>query len=223
MVLVTTVFFAILAGLILALAGRFHWYAAWVFVGEFYAICMLLGFWLDRNDRHLLAERLLPVVQTQQEGWDKILMVIGTVLTTAWITLMALDAGRWHRHQLPWPLWVQAIGALLLAACGYIVYRVFRENTFAAPIVRLQMEREHKVISSGPYSYVRHPMYVGTMSFFVGAPLILGSLIGIYFLPLLTALLAVRIVLEERTLRLKLPGYEQYSEKVRYRLLPGIW
>lgn len=219
--LVTTVFFAILTAFMLGLAGRVFWPAAWVFLGEFYVICMLLGIWLDRYDRNLLVERLLPVVQAQQEGWDKILMALGTALTTAWFTMMALDAGRWRHHQLP--LWLQVVGVLLLATCGYIVYRVFRENTFAAPIVRLQLEREHKVISSGPYSYVRHPMYVGTLCFFVAAPLILGSQVGLCFLPALIALLAVRIVLEERTLRLKLPGYPEYAEKVRYRLLPGLW
>jgi len=221
LVVVTTVFFAILAAFMLKVAGRIDWFEGWFFLGEFYLICMLLGLWLYGFDRKLLIERLQPVLQAEQENWDKILMAAGTVLTTAWITLMALDGGRWHLHSFP--LWLEAIGALLLAACGAIVYLVFRENTFAAPIVRLQIERDHKVVSTGPYSLVRHPMYMGTMCFFVGVPLLLGSLYGLYFLPLLVTLLAVRIVLEERTLVSKLPGYEQYAQKVRFRLLPGIW
>jgi len=86
-----------------------------------------------------------------------------------------------------------------------------RENSFAAPVIKLQTERGHRVISSGPYAFVRHPMYSGTMLFFVGAPLLLGSWCGVGLSPLFAALLA------------GLPGYAHYTTRVRYRLVPGLW
>ena len=90
-------------------------------------------------------------------------------------------------------------------------------------MVKLQAERAQHVISTGPYAYVRHPMYSGMALFFTGVPLLLGSWWGLAMMPLLLALLAVRIPIEERTLREGLPGYTDYTARVRYRLIPGIW
>lgn len=100
---------------------------------------------------------------------------------------------------------------------------VFRENSFAAPVVKLQAERAQRVISTGPYAHVRHPMYSGMMLFFAGVPLLLGSWWGLAMTPLFLALFAVRIRIEERTLREGLPDYADYAARVRYRLLPGVW
>jgi protein-S-isoprenylcysteine O-methyltransferase Ste14 len=98
-----------------------------------------------------------------------------------------------------------------------------RENSFAAPVIRLQTERGHRVVSTGPYALVRHPMYSGSVLFFVGAPLLLGSWWGVAMSPLLVLLFAGRIVIEERALTAGLPGYADYTARVRYRLVPGVW
>jgi protein-S-isoprenylcysteine O-methyltransferase Ste14 len=97
------------------------------------------------------------------------------------------------------------------------------ENSFAAPVVKLQHERGQHVISTGPYAWVRHPMYTGVILFCFGAALLLGSWWGVVLSPLFAVLFAVRAGIEERELTAGLPGYSDYIRQVRYRLLPGIW
>jgi protein-S-isoprenylcysteine O-methyltransferase Ste14 len=134
---------------------------------------------------------------------------------------MPLDAVRFRWSQVP--AWAQAIGALLIALCMYLCYLTFRENSYAAPVVKIQRERGHRVVSTGPYAYIRHPMYAGALLFFIGTPLLLGSWWGLLAAPVIAAMLAVRAVLEERTLADELPGYRDYISRVRYRLIPGVW
>jgi protein-S-isoprenylcysteine O-methyltransferase Ste14 len=100
---------------------------------------------------------------------------------------------------------------------------VFRENSFAAPVVKVQAERGHHVIDTGPYAWVRHPMYSGVSLFFVGAPLLIGAWWGVAMAPLFFVLFAIRVRIEERTLMAGLSGYADYVSRVRYRLVPGIW
>jgi protein-S-isoprenylcysteine O-methyltransferase Ste14 len=111
---------------------------------------------------------------------------------------------------------------MYLLSTAFIMW-VFRENSFAAPVVKMQTERDHRVVSSGPYAFVRHPMYSGIMLFFVGLPLLLGSWWGIAFAPLFFVLFAVRTGIEERALTAGLSGYADYAARVRYRLFPGLW
>src|SRR6266852_134423 len=94
---------------------------------------------------------------------------------------------------------------------------------FAIPVIRLQTERGHRVVSTGPYAWVRHPMYSGTVLFFVGAPMLLGSWWGVAIAPLFVVLFAIRAGIEERALIAGLPGYADYTARVRYRLVPGLW
>src|ERR1700738_2264554 len=118
---------------------------------------------------------------------------------------------------------LQVLGfAMLLLSTAFIMW-VMRENSFAAPVVRLQTERGHRVISSGPYAWVRHPMYSGMVPFFIGTPLLLGSWWGLAISPLLILVFAIRAGIEERALLAGLPGYADYRSRVRYRLLPGLW
>ena len=100
---------------------------------------------------------------------------------------------------------------------------MFRENTFAAPVVKVQAARAHHVVSTGPYAFVRHPMYSGMMLFFVGVPLLLGSWWGLVIAPVFFLLFAIRTRIEERELMRGLPGYADYAARVRYRLLPGLF
>jgi protein-S-isoprenylcysteine O-methyltransferase Ste14 len=100
---------------------------------------------------------------------------------------------------------------------------MFRVNSFAAPVIKVQAARDHHVISTGPYAFVRHPMYSGVMLFFLGVPLLVGSWWGLAIAPLFAVLFAVRARIEERALLAGLPGYADYAARVRYRLLPGIW
>ena len=100
---------------------------------------------------------------------------------------------------------------------------VFRANSFAAPVVKVQAARHHRVVSSGPYAFVRHPMYSGIILFFAGVPLLLGSWWGLAITPVFRLLFAFRARIEERALVEGLSGYADYAGRVRYRLIPGLW
>jgi protein-S-isoprenylcysteine O-methyltransferase Ste14 len=121
------------------------------------------------------------------------------------------------------PIILNVLGALLIAAGFFIVWLTFRENSFAAPVVRIQDERQQRVISTGPYAIVRHPMYTGGSIYLIGMPLLLGSWFGLLVLPLILGALTMRIFIEEAVLRKGLIGYDDYAGRVRFRLIPGVW
>jgi protein-S-isoprenylcysteine O-methyltransferase Ste14 len=201
-------------------AGTLHWPAAWVFLGTIAILGVAGGLWLARTDPELLAERMRPMMQSGQPAADKKFMLAFGLVALIWLVVIGLDR-RMHASHVP--LALQVLGwTMLLLSTGFIMW-VMRENSFAAPVIKLQAERGHRVISTGPYAWVRHPMYSGTVLFFVGAPLLLGSWWGVAMAPLFVVLFAIRAGIEERALIAGLPGYADYTARVRYRLLPGIW
>jgi protein-S-isoprenylcysteine O-methyltransferase Ste14 len=210
----------VMAVFLLVPAGTLDWPAAWGFLAEIGVLSLAIGLWLARNDPALLAERLGSPFQRAQKTWDKVFMSVVMVVYFGWLVLMGLDA-RWGISRVP--LWLQTLGALDVALSNYVVFLTFRENSYAAPVVKIQRERGHHVVSTGPYAYVRHPMYAGGLLMFLGMPLQLGSWLGLAGLVLLAPLLAVRIVMEERTLAAELEGYRDYAARVRYRMIPGLW
>ncbi len=115
------------------------------------------------------------------------------------------------------------VGALTLVGSFALMYLAFRENAYLTPTVRIQEERRHAVVSTGPYRYVRHPMYTGFQHFFVGMPLLLGSAFGLLLALVLIGLIVRRAVLEERLLRENLPGYDAYMAQVTSRFIPHVW
>lgn len=135
--------------------------------------------------------------------------------------VMALDAV--HFHWSPLPAWLQGVGVLVLLSSFYLLFLTFRENTYLSTIVRIQADRGHTVVSTGPYHYVRHPMYTGMLAFMIGTPLVLGAWYGIFGGLLFMLILARRAVLEEQTLRHELGGYPAYMAQVKYRLIPYLW
>jgi protein-S-isoprenylcysteine O-methyltransferase Ste14 len=201
-------------------AGTLHWPAAWVYLGTVAILGLSCGLWLAKTDPALLAERMHPMMQKDQPAADKKFMLVFGFVALLWFVAIGLDK-RLHASNITVP--VQALGlAMLLVSTGFVMW-VMRENSFASPVVKLQTERGHRVVSSGPYAFVRHPMYSGSVLFFVGAPLLLGSWWGIAMSPLFAVLFAVRAKIEERALIAGLPGYADYTKRVRFRLLPGLW
>jgi protein-S-isoprenylcysteine O-methyltransferase Ste14 len=134
---------------------------------------------------------------------------------------MSLDVVRFHWS--PLPIWLEVVGAAILLGSFYLLFLTFRENAYLSTVVRIQQERGHAVISTGPYHYVRHPMYAAMLAFMVGTSLLLGSGYGLLLGTLFIAILAWRAVLEERALREQLQGYATYMAQVKYRLIPYIW
>ena len=202
-------------------AGDLDWPAGWVFLATMMASAVILSVWLARHDPALLAERMKFPVRREQKGWDRIVTALLLIAYVAWTALAGLDAGRFYWSSMP--LILQALGLALIVACMVFAWLTFRENTFAAPVVRIQTERGQKAVTTGPYALVRHPMYAGALLFMIGQPLLLGSWWALAAAPVLVLLMAIRAVGEERELARALPGYADYMKRVRFRLIPGVW
>jgi len=220
LLLQNTIFVVALGALLFASAGTLDWPAAWVFLIASATLGPACGLWLAKTDPALLAERMRPTFQADQPAADKKFMLTFVVVVLLWLIAIGLD----HRaHASRVPLVLQALGlAMYLLSTAFIMW-VFRENSFAAPVVKVQAERHHRVVSSGPYAFVRHPMYSGVMLFFFGVPLLLGSWWGVAIAPVFAVLFAIRARIEERALVEGLPDYADYAARVRYRLVPGLW
>jgi protein-S-isoprenylcysteine O-methyltransferase Ste14 len=178
-----------MGALLFASAGTLHWPAAWVFLGTMAVLGLVSGLWLARIDPALLAERMNPMMQGTQPASDKIFMVVFGFAALSWFILIGLER---RANVSDMPVALQTLGLLLLVLSTGFVLWVMRENSFAAPVIKIQTERGHRVISSGPYAWVRHPMYSGTILFFAGMPLLLGSWWGLIMAPLFVVLFGFR-------------------------------
>jgi protein-S-isoprenylcysteine O-methyltransferase Ste14 len=217
----TGVWLVVMTVLVLGGAGSWRWPQGWIFLGIFAVGSGVFGVWLLKRDPALLASRLGSFSQPGQPLWDKLFLLFFMTLWLGWLWLMGRDAQVWHLSNLP--LWLNIVGGLMLTAGFFAVARVFQENSFAAPVIRVQSERAQQVIDTGPYAWVRHPMYAGALLYMFGTPLLLGSWLGLAVAGLMVIGLARRAVLEEQMLRRDLAGYDQYMARVRFRLIPGIW
>jgi protein-S-isoprenylcysteine O-methyltransferase Ste14 len=218
----TALYVCVWPTLMFVLAGEAGWLEGWLFAGWFLALCATVIGWLYRKDPALLAERYRRPGSGGQKGWDQAVVYTIMVGFTAWIVLMPLDARRFGWTP-PLPMGVRAAGGALLLTSAFLLLRSFHDNTFLSALVRIQTERKQRVVSAGVYRFVRHPMYLGALLMFLGAPLLLGSVVGLAVGAAMGFVLAFRIVGEERVLTSELEGYAEYRRKVRCRLLPFIW
>ena len=208
--------------LMLFLAGDWRWLPGWIVGGWLVAVGASTMAWLARKDPALLEERFRMPGTGGQSRRDLVMISLLTVGFVAWIALMPLDARRFH-----WtprlPLAVGLVGDALLALSWFFLLRAFADNPYGSALVRVQRERGHRVITTGVYGWVRHPMYLGATLMFVGAPLVAGSASSLVVGLALVVLLAVRSLDEEALLTRELTGYEEYRRRVRYRLIPYVW
>ena len=202
-------------------AGTVFWPAGWAFLFLFFGANAALARWLLRHDPELLQERMTGFGKPGEPAWDKVFLVGVQVFLLAWLVLMGLDAVRFRWSQMPG--WLQVVGAILLLVSFYLFFLTFRENPYASAAVRVQTERGQTVVTTGPYRYVRHPMYAAGIPFMVGTNFLLGSWYGLLMGLTFTVGLALRAVQEERVLQAELPGYEEYMARVKYRFIPHIW
>jgi protein-S-isoprenylcysteine O-methyltransferase Ste14 len=210
----------VLSALLFIPAGHLDWIMGWVSVGVYLASLLISSLLLIMRDPSLAGER--REVPESAEAWDKRLINLYNVLIyLVMLPLAGLDERfKWSPRV---DLSVQLLGlAIVVAGCGLFVWAMM-SNRFFSAVVRIQEERGHTVVSDGPYRYVRHPGYVGMMSMFLGAPLMLGSLWAGIPAVCAAAVVLVRTVLEDRALMERLEGYQDYARQVRYRLLPRIW
>jgi protein-S-isoprenylcysteine O-methyltransferase Ste14 len=216
----TLIWIVAIGALLFVPAGTLRWPAAWVLLTTLAAVGLSGGWWLARTDPELLAERMRPLMRAEQPAADKKFIVVFGLTALIWLVAIGLDA-RWRASEVP--IGLQALGFAMLVGSSVFIMWVMHENSFASAVVRVQTERGHRVVSSGPYAWVRHPMYSGTILFLVGASLLLGSWWGVAISPLFAVLFAVRAGIEERALIAGLPDYADYAARVRYRLAPGLW
>jgi protein-S-isoprenylcysteine O-methyltransferase Ste14 len=181
----STTWLAIMGLLLFVPAGNWRWTQAWAFLAIFAIGSIAFSAWLWRRDPDLLAARLGPMVQRGQPLWDRIFLLTFVFIWCGWLVLMALDAQAWHTSDMP-PL-LNVTGGLLVIAGFAATLFVLRENSFAATVIRVQTEREQRVIDTGPYTLVRHPMYAAGLLYIVGMPLLLGSWYGLLVAPIMIA------------------------------------
>jgi protein-S-isoprenylcysteine O-methyltransferase Ste14 len=220
LVIRTLVWFGMIGVVLFAVAGTWQWPAVWSFLLFMILLGLGGGLWLIRSDPALFEERMRPMVQQGQPTADRVFIVAFFTVALVWLIVAGLDQ-RFGLSQMI--VGVQVAGTALAVVGMAISFWVLHENSFAAPVIKLQRDRGHHVIDTGPYHLVRHPMYSGAILFFLGTSLWLGSWWSAALTLIMAVLFGWRTTTEERTLRDGLPGYTDYTTRVRYRLCPGLW
>ena len=200
-------------------AGTLAWSRGWLFFVVTVAASILISLYLHRVNPDVVAARVNRHQGTK--GWDRVLLRLFIPALVSILPVAALDDGRYHWFSVPWS--VCGIGYVLLVAGMAGLTWAESVNKFFEPTVRIQTDRGHTVVDFGPYAIVRHPGYVSAFLVFLGSPLSLGSLWALIPAVMACLLLVMRTILEDRTLRTELPGYHEYAQRVRYRLIPGVW
>jgi protein-S-isoprenylcysteine O-methyltransferase Ste14 len=213
---------AIYGGLLFWPAGTLRWWRAWVFLAVV-LICTVATMFFLRDRPDIINERFKSPIRRGQPLADKLILTLFVATYIAMIIFIPLDVFRFHLLPPPGTL-ISTLGLILFVVGWCLVSLALKENPFGIAAVRLQEERHHTVVDTGVYALVRHPMYAGGLLFTFGMPLWLESYAAFVLTIIPAAILgALRIKVEERFLKEKLPGYAAYMEKVRYRLVPYIW
>jgi protein-S-isoprenylcysteine O-methyltransferase Ste14 len=213
-----TVLLLVMASLVFAVAGTLRYWQAWTFLAVYFAASLAITLYLIKKDPALLARRMSGGPFAEKEPAQKLIMSATSLAFIGLLVLPAID------YRLGWsglPGWAAIAGDVIMLLGWLGIFFVFRENSFASATI--ESAADQRVISSGPYAWVRHPMYAAALVMLLGMPLALGSGWGVLLVLALVPLLIWRLMDEERFLVIHLPGYRQYQGRVRYRLLPLIW
>lgn len=209
---------AVMALLLFGVAGTIRYWQAWVYLSIYFAAAFLTTLYLVKHDPALLERRMRGGPTAEKERTQKVIMLFASAGFVAFLVVSALD------HRFGWsdvPLYWVVAGDVLVGVGFYFIFLVYRANSFTAATI--QVTADQKVVSTGPYAIVRHPMYASASLYLIGTPLALGSYWGLLALPAMLPFLIWRLIDEERLLARDLPGYTEYQQKVPRRLVPGIW
>ena len=209
---------AFMGALIFGAAGTLHYWQAWIYLLLFFGLSGLLTQELLRRDPALLERRMKGGPQAERRPAQRLIMVGASLAFLGLLAVPALD------HRFRWssvPMVGVVLGNVLFAIGFLFVGRVYRENTYTSATI--EIHEGQRVIDTGPYALVRHPMYSGALLYMLGTPLALGSYWGLLGFVLMLLSIVWRLNDEERMLARELPGYAEYRERVRYRLIPGVW
>ncbi len=208
----------ILEFFLFAPAGSLNFWQAWVYSIIYVASSVRITFYLWRTNPELLARRVNAGPGAEKEKTQKITHFFVILLFIAILVISAFD------HRFGWshvPFYIVILGDILVILGFFLLFLVFRENAFASAII--EVTADQKVITTGLYSIVRHPLYVSGLIIMLGTPLALGSWRSLLVFIPLTLVIIWRLIDEEKFLSKNLPGYEEYCQKVRYRLIPFLW
>ena len=208
----------VLALALFASAGTLSFWQAWLYLAVFGSCVLLITLYLFARDRRLLESRLNVGPAAEVQRSQKIIQALASLFFIALFIVPGLDRRFGWSHV---PAALSGAGDILVAAGLFIVFLVFRENSFTSAII--EVSNEQRVVSTGPYRVVRHPMYSGATLLLISTPLALGSWAGLPFAIPVIVVIAARLKAEEKFLAGNLRGYDDYLQKVRWRLLPGIW
>ena len=209
---------AVFVAFIFLSAGTWRYWQGWLFIAVFSGSTTGFTVYLALHDRPLLERRMNAGPQHEKEWSQKIIVSLIIFAFFVFIILPPLD----HRFGLsPVPAHVSVAGDIVILLSFLFIFWVLKVNSYAAANISVAVD--HKVIDTGPYAYVRHPMYAGALWLFIGIPLALGSWLTICLVPLILPVLIWRLLDEERILRRDLPGYDEYASRVRHRLEPYVW
>jgi len=210
---------AFLLGVIFLAAGRIDWLRGWFLAVLLMATMVLNASIIARKNPGLIQERFRT--RTDIQPWDRLFLAAYLLSLLAFLVVAGLDGGRFGWSSPPtWSL----VPGLLLHLLGNVpLLGALAVNPHAEAVVRIQKDRDQRVITAGPYRYVRHPMYAGGLLMLSGWPLILGALWMYVPLGAIAALFGWRTIREDRLLLRELPGYQDFAAKTRYRWFPGIW
>jgi protein-S-isoprenylcysteine O-methyltransferase Ste14 len=210
---------AVVMGLLLFVpAGTVHYWQAWVYLSIFTGASVLTTLYLLRKDPALLERRMRGGPTAEKQPAQKFIMLCTSIGFIALLVVPAFD------HRFGWstvPLGGVVVGDVLVAIGFYLIALVYRANTFASATI--EVAKNQQVISTGPYSIVRHPMYASASLYLLGTPLALGSYWGLVPVAAMMPFLLWRLFDEERFLARNLPGYTAYQKRVRHRLVPFVW
>jgi protein-S-isoprenylcysteine O-methyltransferase Ste14 len=211
-------FFISLAALLFLTAWTLDYWQAWLFLAVFCGSSFAITLYLAQHDPKLLERRMKAGPGAEKERSQRIIQLLALIAFIAVLVVPAID------HRFAWstvPPFVTVAGDILVALGFLVIFFVFKENTFASAII--EVGSGQKVITTGPYALVRHPMYSGALVMLLGEPLALGSWWGLFTIIPITAVIVWRLLNEEEFLAKNLAGYSDYQSRVRYRLLPSIW
>lgn len=210
---------AVVSGLLLFVsAGTIRYWQGWVYLATFVGASLLISLYLVRHDPALLERRMRGGPTAEKRPAQKIIMLFASA---GYIGLLVVPALACRFGWPTVPLAIELLGNILVAVGFYFVYRVYRENTFSSATI--EVAENQTVISTGPYALVRHPMYASAFLYVLGTPLALGSYWGLLAVSFMLGSLIWRLLDEENFLATNLPGYTEYQQKVRYRLIPHVW
>ena len=210
--------FLVMAAALFASAWTLNYWQAWVFLAVFFGSSFLITVYLMLKDPKLLERRVTAGPTNEKETSQKIIQFFAQFAFLLVLIFPVLD------HRFQWsvaPPYISVCGDILVALGFFIVFLVFKENTFTSALV--EVAPEQKVITTGPYALVRHPMYTGALILLLGTPLALGSLWGVATIIPITLVIVWRLLDEEKFLSKNLSGYEGYKNKVKSHLIPFVW